>query len=254
MAKHGKVKETIEFSDMPEVWKHRIRRSAETVAGGKFTAKDVATLLLLARPTQQSNALRDFADGLVHPVRDKGHSQYLASKLDAFNFQTLAQAGSQPLGSVTKTNPESKPAVARNDKAEISRELRALLDVCGAARASRAAVNDFIVCLCALAHGEELVVEEDRRLRLDMTVFCGQVSLELVKPGLCQVILLQAQLVGDVWWEGTPIPRDKFVDFLQHPVRTFRDGDGRLNLMATGEPLVAPTASLPNCPSSAAVP
>ena len=48
MAKHGKVKETIEFSDMPEVWKHRIRRSAETVAGGKFTAKDVATLLLLA--------------------------------------------------------------------------------------------------------------------------------------------------------------------------------------------------------------
>ena len=233
MAKHGKVKETIEFSDMPEVWKHRIRRSAETVAGGKFTAKDVATLLLLAH---------------------KGHSQYLASKLDAFNFQTLAQAGSQPLGNVTKTNPESKPAVARNDKAEISRELRALLDVCGAARASRAAVNDFIVCLCALAHGEELVVEEDRRLRLDMTVFCRRVSLELVKPGLCQVILLQAQLAGDVWWDGTPLPRDKFVDFLEHPVLTFRDDDGRLNLMATGEPLVAPTASLPNCPSSAAVP
>jgi hypothetical protein len=115
-------------------------------------------------------------------------------------------------------------------------------------------VNDFIVCLCALAHGEELVVEEDRRLRLDMTVFCGQVSLELVKPGLCQVILLQAQLVGDVWWEGTPIPRDKFVDFLQHPVRTFRDGDGTLNLMATGVPLVAPTASLPSRPSAAAVP
>ena len=242
MAKHGKVKETIEFSDMPEVWKHRIRRSAETVAGGKFTAKDVATLLLLARPTQQSNALRDFADGLVHPVRDKGHSQYLASKLDAFNFQTLAQAGSQPLGNVTKTNPESKPAVARIDNAEISRELQALLGTCGAAKASHAAVND------------ELVVEEDRRLRLDMTVFCRRVSLELVKPGLCQVLLLQAQLTGDVWWGGTSIPRDRFIDFLEHPVFTFSDDDGRFNLTATGEPLVAPTAPLPNCPSAADVP
>lgn len=254
MAKHGKVKETIEFSDMPEVWKHLIRRCAETVTRGKFTAGDVAMLMPIARPTQRGTALRDLADGLAHPVRDKGHSQYPASKLDAFNLQTPVQAGDQPLGDVTDTNPKPTPAIARIDNAEVSRELQALLDVCGAARASRAAVNDFIVCLCALAHGEELVVEEDRRLRLDMTVFCRRVSLELVKPGLCQVILLQAQLAGDVWWDGTPLPRDKFVDFLEHPVLTFRDDDGRLNLMATGEPLVAPTASLPNCPSSAAVP
>lgn len=240
MPYNNRIKEPIEFADMPEVWKQRIRHSAELIAGGKFTSRDIASLLLLARPTQPSNALRDFADGLVHPIRDKGHSQYLASKLDAFSCGTLMQASKQPLGDTSKTDPTGKYAVARIDNTEISRELNSLLNVCGTDEATCETLADFIVCLCTLTHGEELVTENGR-LRLETTVFRGQVSLELIKPKLCQVIMLQANLTGDVWWEGTPIPRDKFVDFLECPILTFRDDDGWLNLLATGEPLIAPT-------------
>jgi hypothetical protein len=169
MAKHGKVKETIEFSDMPEVWKHLIRRCAETVTRGKFTAGDVAMLMPIARPTQRGTALRDLADGLAHPVRDKGHSQYPASKLDAFNLQTPVQAGDQPLGDVTDTNPKPTPAIARIDNAEVSRELQALLGTTAHlphAGNLRPGVSGYHAQLVLWTH--DLLLTEDGSMRRDV--------------------------------------------------------------------------------------
>lgn len=233
----------MEFEKMPKVWKKRIRHYAEIVASGAFTAEDVAALLLLARPTQPYNALHDFADGLAHPVRNKGHAQYLATKFDAFNSSSLVKAGRQPLGDTTRTNPKSRSAVARIDNTEISKELHALFIACGVHEISCDVMNDFIVCLCVLAHGEELVVEGGNRLRLEMTVFRRAVSLDLVNPRLAQIILLQVTLTGDVWWDGAPISHDMFIDFSEDPVLTSRDAEGRLNITATAEPLIAPTSA-----------